>query len=100
VLAEASLPRRALRMTVVIAEEGLGHPVMMVHTNRGDFILDNKHDAVLSWHQTRYIYVKREGDDGTAWASLGGAVAKRSQALTGTGKLLLDEVLREKPWRS
>lgn len=72
-LVEAGLPRRALRMTVVIDEEGAGHAVMMVRTNRGDFILDNKRDAVLPWHQTGYIYVKREGDTGSTWASLGGA---------------------------
>jgi len=74
-LAEAGFPRRALRMTVVIDELGLGHAVMMVRTDRGDFILDNKHDAVLPWSQTGYTYIKREGDEGTAWASLGGAVA-------------------------
>ncbi|WP_414470916.1 transglutaminase-like cysteine peptidase [Microvirga sp. M2] len=72
-LVKAGFPRRALRMTVVIDEEGAGHAVMMVRTNRGDFILDNKRDAVLPWHQTGYTYVKREGDTGSTWASLGGA---------------------------
>jgi predicted transglutaminase-like cysteine proteinase len=74
-LVEVGLPRRALRMTVVIDEEGLGHAVMMVRTDRGDLILDNKRDAVLPWHRTGYTYIKREGDTGSAWASLGGAVA-------------------------
>lgn len=72
-LVEAGFPRRALRMTVVIDEEGAGHAVMMVRTDRGDLILDNKRNAILPWHQTGYTYVKREGDTGTAWASLGGA---------------------------
>ncbi|MBM6595396.1 transglutaminase-like cysteine peptidase [Microvirga pudoricolor] len=71
-LVEAGFPRRALRMTVVIDEEGAGHAVMMVRTDRGDLILDNKRNAILPWHQTGYTYVKREGDTGTAWASLGG----------------------------
>ncbi|MCG7392914.1 transglutaminase-like cysteine peptidase [Microvirga sp. ACRRW] len=71
-LVEAGFPRRALRMTVVIDEEGAGHAVMMVRTNRGDFILDNKKNAVLPWHQTGYTYIKREGDQGAIWASLGG----------------------------
>ncbi|MXQ12668.1 transglutaminase-like cysteine peptidase [Microvirga makkahensis] len=69
-LVEAGFPRRALRMTVVIDELGAGHAVMMVRTSRGDFILDNKKDAVLPWHRTGYTYIKREGDGGTAWASL------------------------------
>jgi predicted transglutaminase-like cysteine proteinase len=71
-LVEAGFRRRALRMTVVIDEEGAGHAVMMVRTNRGDFILDNKRNAILPWHRTGYIYIKREGDEGSAWASLGG----------------------------
>jgi predicted transglutaminase-like cysteine proteinase len=71
-LVEAGFPRRALRMTVVIDDEGAGHAVMMVRTNRGDFILDNKRNAILPWHKTGYTYVKREGDDSSTWASLGG----------------------------
>jgi predicted transglutaminase-like cysteine proteinase len=59
-------------MTVVIDEEGAGHAVMMVRTTRGDFILDNKRNAILPWHKTGYAYIKREGDLGLAWASLGG----------------------------
>jgi predicted transglutaminase-like cysteine proteinase len=71
-LVEQGVPRRALRMTVVIDDQGEGHAVMMVRTDRGDFILDNKINAVLPWHQTGYVFVKREGQDSTAWASLGG----------------------------
>jgi predicted transglutaminase-like cysteine proteinase len=78
-LVEAGLPRRALRMTVVIDEKGEGHAVLMVRTDRGDFVLDNKIDTILPWHQTGYVYVKREGHDSTAWVSLGGA---RSPTMT------------------
>ena len=74
-LADAGLPRRAMRMTVVIDERGDGHAVLMVRTDRGDFILDNKNQSVLPWHQTGYIFIKREGQDGRAWTSLGGAVS-------------------------
>jgi predicted transglutaminase-like cysteine proteinase len=74
-LVQAGFPRRALRMTVVIDELGQGHAVMMVRTTQGDYILDNKHDKVLPWSQTGYTYVKREGDAGSAWASLGNVVA-------------------------
>ena len=74
-LAEAGLPRRAMRMTVVIDEKGEGHAVLMVRTDRGDFILDNKTSAVLPWHQTGYVYIKREGQNGSAWVSLGGATS-------------------------
>jgi len=71
-LVEAGLPRRAIRMTVVIDEEGQGHAVMMVRTDRGDFVLDNKRDAVLTWDKTRYTYVRRESQAAVGWVSLGG----------------------------
>jgi|SRR5829696_8092138 predicted transglutaminase-like cysteine proteinase len=72
ILAEQGLSRRAMRMTVVIDEQGEGHAVLMVRTDRGDFILDNKTSAVLAWNQTGYVFVKREGQEDAAWASLGG----------------------------
>jgi len=70
-LVEAGLPRRALRMVVVLDELGQGHAVMAVRTDRGDFILDNKRDAVLAWHQTGYVYIKSEADRSFAWVALG-----------------------------
>ena len=51
-LIEAGLPRRAMRMTVVIDEQarpcGADGP-----DDRGDFILDNKRDAVLAMARDR-----------------------------------------------
>jgi predicted transglutaminase-like cysteine proteinase len=74
-LVEAGLPHRALRMSVVFDDVGEGHAVLMVLTDRGEFILDNKRDAVLPWNETRYTYIKREGSDGPAWVSLVGRLA-------------------------
>jgi predicted transglutaminase-like cysteine proteinase len=74
-LAEAGLPRRAMRITVVIDEKGEGHAVLMIRTDRGDFVLDNKTSAVLPWHQTGYVFVKREGQNDLGWVSLGGATS-------------------------
>ena len=75
VLEQAGIPRRAMRMTVVIDEKREGHAVLMIRTDRGDLILDNKINNVLPWHETGYVYVKREGQDGTSWVSLGGATS-------------------------
>ena len=84
-LIEAGLPRRALRMAVVADKEGNGHAVLMVRSDRGDFILDNSIDAVLAWNETGYRFVKREGSDDLAWVALGddaapAVVASRSVA--------------------
>lgn len=69
-LIEAGLPRRALRMTVVIDENGEGHAVLTVRTDRGDLILDNKADDVLEWFRTNYRYIKRESAETTGWVFL------------------------------
>ncbi len=74
-LAEAGLPRRAMRMTVVIDEKGEGHAVLTLITDRGDLILDNKTDTILPWHRTGYVFIKRESQDALAWVSLGGATS-------------------------
>jgi predicted transglutaminase-like cysteine proteinase len=74
-LSERGVSRRAMRMTVVIDELGEGHAVLMVRTDRGDYILDNKTSAVLPWDQTGYVFVKRESQDSMSWVSLGGRTA-------------------------
>jgi len=74
-LAEAGLPRRAMRMTVVIDEKGEGHAVLTLITDRGDLILDNKTNVIEAWHKTGYVFIKRESQDATAWVSLGGVTS-------------------------
>ena len=74
-LVDAGLPRRALRMSVVLDEKGEGHAVLMVRTDRGDFILDNKVPArpALAPHGLRLRQARRTGR--TGWTSLGGAMS-------------------------
>ncbi|MBX9931519.1 MAG: transglutaminase-like cysteine peptidase [Methylobacterium sp.] len=74
-LVEAGLPRRAMRMTVVIDEKGEGHAVLTLITDRGDIILDNKTSSVLPWRQTGYTFIKRESQSTVAWVSLGRAAS-------------------------
>ena len=69
-LVKAGLPRRALRMAVVLDENHVGHAVLAAHTDQGDFILDNKRDDVLLWHQTGYVFIKSEGEKSFAWVAL------------------------------
>jgi predicted transglutaminase-like cysteine proteinase len=69
-LVESGLPRRALRMTVVIDETRAGHAVLMVRTTEGDFILDNRTNAVRPWFEAGYEFVQRESADHIGWVSL------------------------------
>lgn len=79
-LVAAGLPRRAMRMTVVLDENNEGHAVLKIRTDRGDFILDNKIQDVVPWHRTPYVYIKREGSSSAQWASLGGVTAPTAVA--------------------
>ena len=50
----------ALLMTVVRQQNGEGHAVLMVRTDRGDLVLDNQDGRVLVWNDTPYEFVKRQ----------------------------------------
>jgi predicted transglutaminase-like cysteine proteinase len=69
-LVEAGLPRRAMRMTVVIDETGEGHAVLTIRTSKGDLVLDNKADAVLPVEEVRYEFIKRESSHVVGWVYL------------------------------
>lgn len=70
-LIAAGLPRRALRMTVVINEVGEGHAVLTVLTDKGDLVLDNRTNKVMPWTSTGYRFVKRESQDFVGWVKFG-----------------------------
>ena len=49
-----------LLITVVLQPNGDGHAVLVVRTDRGDFVLDNMRNKVLLWSDTEYTYLKRQ----------------------------------------
>lgn len=49
-----------LLITVVLQPNGDGHAVLVVRTDRGDFVLDNMRNKVLLWSETEYTYLKRQ----------------------------------------
>jgi predicted transglutaminase-like cysteine proteinase len=83
-LVDGGLPRRAMRMTVVIDELGEGHAVLVLRTNQGDYVLDNKTSAILPWEKTGYVFVKRESQHAQGWVSLGGITSPTIGAPTTT----------------
>ena len=71
-LMEAGWPREALLMTVVRDQNGNGHAVLTVKSDRGEYILDNQTDDILFWADTGYRFVKRQSQaDPNVWVSLG-----------------------------
>lgn len=59
-LMQDGFPASDVLLTVVLQPNGDGHAVLTVHTDRGDFILDNMRDKVLLWSDTGYTYLKRQ----------------------------------------
>jgi predicted transglutaminase-like cysteine proteinase len=71
-LASRGWPLSALLVTVVRQENGDGHAVLTVVTDRGDFVLDNLDGRVRLWTETPYLFVKRQSERDTgAWISVG-----------------------------
>jgi predicted transglutaminase-like cysteine proteinase len=60
-----------LLITVVRQQNGDGHAVLTVRTDRGDFVLDNLEPAILLWNKTPYRFLKRQSVDAPAqWVSI------------------------------
>ena len=64
-------PAETLLITVVLDELGLGHAVLTVRTDRGDFILDNMRNDIRAWNVTGYTFIKRQSQSNPRqWVSL------------------------------
>ncbi|MEO6609565.1 MAG: transglutaminase-like cysteine peptidase [Aestuariivirga sp.] len=62
---------RDLLMTVVLDENGEGHAILTVATDKGDYMLDNRRNEILRWDQTHYKFLKRQSQlDPMQWVSL------------------------------
>lgn len=49
-----------LLIAVVREQNGEGHAVLMVRTDRGDLVLDNQEALIKVWNDTPYQYIKRQ----------------------------------------
>ena len=71
-LMQAGWPRSALLITVVRDQNGDGHAVLTVRSNKGEFILDNQNEKIVLWSETGYRFVKRQSQsDPNVWVLLG-----------------------------
>ena len=70
-LIEKGWPSGALLITVVFDENSEGHAILIVRTDRGDFVLDNKISTIKPWYATPYRFVKRQSEeDPKRWVSI------------------------------
>lgn len=71
-LLQQGWPREALLITVVRDQNGDGHAVLTVKTDKGEFVLDNQTNDILLWSDTGYRFVKRQSQsDPNVWLALG-----------------------------
>jgi predicted transglutaminase-like cysteine proteinase len=78
-LYDLGLPMPALRLTIAHAEGGSAHTVLVVATDRGDYVLDNLNAAILPWAATPYTWIAQQVPDRTEWAFIGSAQDRSRQ---------------------
>jgi len=59
-LIERGWAAESLLITVVREWNGDGHAVLLVKTDRGEFVLDNKNWEVVAWQDAPYQWIKRQ----------------------------------------
>lgn len=52
------LPSSALRLSVVVTPEGVGHLVLVVTTTVGNLVMDNLAEEIVQWQLTEYRWLK------------------------------------------
>jgi len=77
VLTENKIPRPALALAAVLDSEKRGHVVVVMRTNRGEFVLDNQHNEVRHWSRARVEFLMRQEYGCPAqWVALSPLVAQ------------------------
>ena len=70
-LIKLGVPQTALRITVVFAPHFVRHAVLTVATDKGNLVLDNLRDEIVTWDQTTYTYLERQDPrSASGWISL------------------------------
>lgn len=62
-LLRKGFPSSSLLMTSVVTRRGESHAVLMVRTDRGDFVLDNLSPLVKPWSATGYRFTSMQSPD-------------------------------------
>lgn len=57
----------SLRIATAYTRRGEGHAVLVVRTNKGDFVLDNRRNAIREWHKTDLRWVSLSNGNLRNW---------------------------------
>jgi predicted transglutaminase-like cysteine proteinase len=58
ILMSRGVPMRALSIALVRTASNESHAVLLVHTDKGEYVLDNLTHAIRPWQSTRYTWIK------------------------------------------
>lgn len=71
-LAAQGLPLAALSIAVVRTRAGETHAVLVVDTDAGELVLDNRSNWLAPWHEVGYRWIKRQDpSDPAKWVRVG-----------------------------
>lgn len=71
-LRRAGFKRSNLRLAMVRRGNGEAHTVLVVRTDKGDYVLDNLRGDVRLWNRSGYRFVKiQDGRNASAWVKVG-----------------------------
>jgi predicted transglutaminase-like cysteine proteinase len=74
-LIAAGVAPEALSIAIVETQNRSSHAVLLISTDRGDFVLDNLDPAIRNWTETTYHWIERQAPGSAfAWAKPGAAV--------------------------
>lgn len=57
-LIDRGIPASALSLSVVVTRKNIGHLILTVRTDRGDYVLDNLRQSIVTWNKTGYRWVR------------------------------------------
>ena len=74
-------PSDALLITTAFLEDGTYHAVLMVRTDRGEFVLDNLVQTIMPWQEVHYRWNKRQAvGNPQIWQRIAGAPQPGTQS--------------------
>lgn len=66
-LIKQGISPNSLRIATAYTRRGEGHAVLVVRTNKGDFVLDNRRNTILEWHKTGLRWISLSGGNLRGW---------------------------------
>lgn len=57
----------SLRIATAMTPSGIGHAVLVVRTDQGDYVLDNRSNRIKAWHDTDLDWLAMSGSDPKSW---------------------------------